>query len=445
MELLCFEESGSSAEQTNMVRCAIKLRSRSPIVGLGIVPRSTIRQTPARAHNVAILQRDSTLTLFSGGTLDLVLEQSLVMRGGTKEVVYATFLDVDNARTGFLRDRGDVLARFDVTTADMQQRADGLLVLVVRSSASTSKADVSLYGISNRLDTQSFQLEALSNWNLPELIFSQQENGPDQPKYSFDTKSGTLQTIVNGVVQSVSLDGLQPRVLSPLQHNGTRLEDCVRISSSLVLAASSEHYGIYDTKYNCALAIQSFAIVEAPSSLKRKFRDDLRTGPLNFVTWFPKLGQVIAISGCNLVSIQVSTKQGNSKRRKIDETPLIDVIGKGLFSDKPRHEKPQFQEPIGSPFEDSLYLEQSTEWPSRVERFNELVNSGKDQEFDREFARELGVPLKEEPNGSAEDVSWNFASDQVNNAALHRPMARYCLGRIFRFGRTTTKRYDGII
>ena len=445
LELLCFEESESSADQMNVTRRAIKLRSQSPVVALGIIPKSTVRQPSAHLHDITVLQRNCTLTLLSGGTLDRVLEQNLVTLDETEEVIYAKVLPLESSKTG-LRDRDDIVARLQLSATDVQHKlADHQLFLVVKTSAFTSKADVSLYSISNKHGTQLSQLETLSSWSLPESFWPIHRNKENRPKYSFDAKSGILQTVVGGVLHSVSLDSLQPLPLPTLQHAGTHLNDCIRISSSLVLAASKEHYGIYNTKYNCMLSVQSSAVVQASGSRKRKFQDDSSTAkPLTFVSWFSRLGQVIAISGSNLMSIQLSTKQGNFKRRKIDETPLIDVLGKGLrgddllstVSEKSRIIKKQFPKPIGTPFEDSTYFQdQTTQWQYRVKELDELVKADRGQEFDQQIAHDLKISIKEDKqeDASAEDVSWNFTSNKAaDNDALHRPKALYCLGRIFR-------------
>lgn len=454
VELLCFHGDGTATGDTKAAKSSVKLNSQSRVISVEIVPRNSMEKTPADSHSVLVVQRDFRISLFSGGGLDSILQQNF-FETDTEDLVYAVRLDKDEARNGLIRDRDDILARLDMFP-------DDIILLFVASAPSFPDApmNLSLFAVPIH-DTPNRPTERLSTWALPKS-FSWHSESTEPSKYSFDSKRGVFRAINDGAVQSADLRSLQPRELPELRHATYQLDEYLPISPSLALASSAVHYGIYDSKYNSLLSAQPYSSMEVANPRKRKQPDDpVDTLFLKFVSWFSRLGFAVALSGNNLVSIPVDARN-SPKRRKVSDARLIDVIGKGLAPQmsvsQPCDENTfpkSSSEALKSPFEDSACLSDRA-WRSRIDKLDQLVDTGDADCFDREFASDVGVklvsreevpmPLKSEdidnmdttPQSppkeglSATPCFWDFKHTlSGNHVALYRTKALYSLGRIF--------------
>lgn len=386
-----------SAEGTNATKNAVKMSSQSNVVLIQVVPKMTIGKTSASTHEVLVVQRDSNLTLLSGNTMETVFAQNLAGTDETREVVHAVALNSEECKNGFLRERDDILARLSNSAANDSQASFWRQLLLVATTPTTpsSPVTVALHAISSDRSTQTHHLETLTTWTLPDTLSPLHCGKKEEPKYSFDTKTGIFQAILNGRIASCDLTGLQPFQLPEFQHREYHLNEFLQLSPSLALAASQVHYGLYNTEYNALLSARPLPSLQGPNPKKRKQPGDEHTScQLMFVTWFSKLGFALAIVGNSLVSIPVDGRQDRNKHQRLAEPRLIDIIGKGLQSgavQKPTLEDRNYRaDALGAPFEDSEYLGHQN-WQQHVVTLTRLVHDGNVTGFERDFAWDVGL------------------------------------------------------
>ena len=375
----------------------MRLSSTSPVVSVQIIPKRSVTRARDDDHDVMVIHEDWKMARYSGGRLDLIWDQNVSSaEDQDSKVVYAEHFNLNDAKSGLLKDREDILARLDI--ADHEKPRNSLqfrlLAVISHPTSSTLGPKVSLFALSeNAHKIRNF--EELSTWTISSPLTSDNRTATN---YQLDIASGTLQVLCDGTVSTYDLTSLIPQKSSEIRHAGIHLTSFLRVSPAQFLGVSATHYGSYNTKYNCLLSSQPITKPDLLPARKRKHDGAIATPTFNFVCYFSKLRLAVALSGHELVGIPRYDNEKAHKRRKTESVPMIDAIGKGLPSQAPNPTPVKHDDlipPLRFPFEDSAILpEYGRDWTDRIDFFNHCVEQDDVDTFEHKFAYYVGMKAK---------------------------------------------------
>jgi hypothetical protein len=466
--LLCLEEKIQQADPRNPKRASHALSSSSPVISLHALPSYNVTEEEPESHDVLVLHEDGTADCLSSTLAHSVwtIQLSTVTQSAdglvspeNYHIIHAELIELGAARKGLLKGRDDVLALLESegeSNIDSANSAQLLFVItehfsIVDRDNPSSSRDVHIYALRPRTSSS-----GPSSRSLPQHLLTfplPQKEVNDSPKsiFSLYAASGALEELSGGLITIYDFSGISPRVLSVLK-NPDGMDTFVRLSSSLLLTASSQQYNVYDVKYNSIQA--SLPIAPPASSIakskKRKSSDvEASTGTSEFIGYFSKAGVAVALSGRQLLAVQISQENDSSKRRKIGDTLLIDSIGRGtelvVTSQSVRASsasKAHWPSSLSKTSIGFARLHDNVDWPKQAEELDKLLAEDKLPEFEVQFATLLGLKTnwakfvkdkkrRDEGRGKV-PLEWRYPEVNARKTLqVHREKALYALGRIF--------------
>jgi hypothetical protein len=465
-QLLCLEEKIQQADPKNPKRTHSTLQSTSPVVSVHTISSYNVAEEEPETHDVVVLHEDGSAECISSALDRAVWTSQLSALTQSADgpvpaekyrVQYAEFTDVGTAKKGLLKGRQDVLSLLQSGDSN-NESVDSIQLLFIISGltttddeeSSTYSRDVHIYALQPRTSSSGPSSRSmpqhLLTWQLPLQKFDKTSS---KPTYSLHTSSGTLEELCNGSITTYDFSGISRRIASELKSPDGPFETCVRLSPSLLLTASSHQYAVFDVKYNSIQASLPIASAAAPTtkSKKRKVTAvDAPAGTPKFIGYFSKAGVSVALSGLNLLAVQITRDSSASKRRKIGDTLLIDSIGRGIdlaithqtLSQHGAKKPPCLKKNISG----SVWSLKDDDWSLKVEELDNLLARDNIPEFEAYFANALGLKTnlkkfrKGESNRSrghgSVPLEWKYPESGAKTPLpIHREKALYALSRIF--------------
>ncbi|KAF2138747.1 uncharacterized protein K452DRAFT_233813 [Aplosporella prunicola CBS 121167] len=433
-QILCFaEEVHATAPTGNPDKTAYTIPAESSaIFSIDVLPLKPAQGSEEDPHEVVVVFEDGRIDSFSADLQTLKWSANVNAPSNDAQPVkveFAAYTDASAARRGLFKSREDVIAALDPSMEGQSELLDAtvLLCLVTRPvDEAALKADgrslqvccirpKTMGGITiNRPVVQN-----ILTLGVPPVKI-ESDVSESQPSYSLHVSTGLLYQLISGCIITYDFSTTTPRMRSDLTVPGTPLQNFIRISSSLLMAASAVSCGLYDVKYNSVQAILplSHEKVETGKSKKRKQSESVEnSSPLTLVNYLAELGLVVGLANGELIGLQVGSDVSASKRSKVKGGLLIDAIGKGVGRKPVITEAPERSTyPLGvclvNPADSS-----SKEWHRTRKQLDAFVKEDNLKGFEELFSREVGIALKgkgEEPKLITEDEQ---TEDKVNGTA----------------------------
>ncbi|KAF2398703.1 hypothetical protein EJ06DRAFT_496423 [Trichodelitschia bisporula] len=454
LQIACFDEELQRAETSKPKTTFKDLPSTSAVASIRVVPSYSFVNGREDSHDVIVIQEDGKTSCFSAALQDLLWQRDvkeLVSVDGaeavdTLNVVFADITDVRAAKKGLLQGREDVLAQLDAGDARTAEHTQILFVATQASGSSSDCPNVHVFAVRPRLSTtgQVSVPQHLLTWHIPANRLASPFAQTDS--YFLQPASGHFYHLAGESIVTYDLTGLSPVITSELQSDTSSFGSFVRISSSLLLTASSTEYSVYDVKYGTVQATQRVSREPAVTGKKRKHADIDSTTPPKLVSYFAKLGIAVALFERNLVAVQIGDNVSGSKAQAKGIT-LADSLGKGTRWAPAVSFRGEPIEPFANVLRDSTVLrtDEPSAWKTAAENLERLARSEDIMGFDRAFAPEVGVhvhanaktPKKAEEQ--EELVEWTFPGERSTKLlGLFREKALFALRQIFQPSRPTS-------
>ncbi|KAL1616789.1 hypothetical protein SLS54_008181 [Diplodia seriata] len=416
-QILCFSEEAHPTPTGNPDKTAYTIPSSSgKVFSIDALPLKSSGSAGEDTHDVVVLFENGQVDCLSA-TLQTVKWSTNVLGSSDKIVEFSAYTDAATAKRGLFKSREDAIAALD-PTADAESEtlsATTLLCLVTRPADEESfRAEgrslhvcavrpKSTGGITINKPT----IQALLTLSLPRSHIDSQADL--QPSYSLHVSSGLLYQLASGSIVTYDFSTTVPQLKSELTVPGTPLHNFVRVSSSLLMAASPISCALYDVKYNSVQAILPLGSKnEEPQSRKRKQPLPLDAqSPLALLHYVADLGLVVGLANDELIGLQVGSEV-SSKRSKVRGGLLIDAIGKGVGRKPANLDAPSTgPHPLGvcllNPADTS-----SKAWHRTRKQLDEFIKAQDVRSFEETFAQEVSIQLR---GKSAEEDQTNGAKD----------------------------------
>ncbi|KAF2432397.1 hypothetical protein EJ08DRAFT_677614 [Tothia fuscella] len=455
-QIICHEERSDSKKSKPLSQ---SLASSSPVACIEAMPAYNITDQETETHDVIILHNDGTVECFSAGLERAVWTTQLshvIQSTEAVNVEHADFTDVGAARKGLLKGREDVLALLQAGDTALEA-ADAIQLLFVINNAEFGDAlsrKVHLFALRPRTSSGGPSSNAtpqhLRTWPLPRS--SPNVISSLNSIYSLHAASGSLEQLQDGSITSYDFSGLSPRVSAVLKSPDTGFQSFIRLSSSLILTASSKQYTIFDIKYHSIQASKPIPPPqEAPNTNKKRKNSHIEasSGPTIFIGHFTKSGVSVALAGLELVGIRLDSDKTGSKRRKLRDVRLIDSMGKGTTIDAPytlRKGGPDRPSCLGDFLPGSLVRVKDKKWSATINQLDELLRDSNIPKFEDVFANYIhmdtnfGKYEKKSTGKKPINYEWSYlAWDPEHPLPLYREQALYALSKIFQFEHHATQ------
>ena len=359
------------------------------------------------------------------------------------EVRHAELTTLGAASQGILSSRQDVLAPIESSDAGWTY-----ILTILGTSPSVRHADVfdldlHIYAIRASLgrNAASSKPQQLLSWNIPQAV--KRKNSFVMSHY-LDCKTGSLTELVDGKVVSYDLKGLSPRIIDTFTSRETPVS-VVKLSSSLLLSASTEKLAVYDSKYGSQLATQTLPAPAVAKKNKANTEHVKLLPSLEFIDYFKRAGLVIALRGTELIAIQPSESAKSSKRKRIG-TLLVDSIGKGKLDSRLRSAAHGDEQTTGKKRKTRIGTSALFTSPE----LDALLDEGNSDEFEHRFASIVNFATR--PSKKSEDLDrlssdshcqWEFPkASKIHRMPVQRPQALYVLSKMFELAQE--KKINGV-
>ncbi|KAK5154054.1 hypothetical protein LTR04_006091 [Oleoguttula sp. CCFEE 6159] len=383
---------------------------KSTVTSVDVLPVKADVGGQEAAHDVVLVYDDGQIEYLSGnlqtrrwavGLDSIIRSQGDVPGEWTPgKIEYTVLTDAETARKGLLKNREDVVAALDpgVNGRSATVEVTPVLCLVTATEGGSRYFHMlSLLSRSaDRITTHHPAVQHLLTYRLPKR---RPGESPDQnkPIYSLHAASGTMHQLALGSLVTYDLSGTVPRIHSEL---GDDIRSFVRLSSCLVVAASSSSCAIYDTRYKSIQSVlpTTSASVAAKSSGKRRHPEvDSHKGSVHLLAYHSDIGLVLALDEGRLTGAHVGSNHNAPKRSKTRHGHLIDSIGRGLGASSCASTPSQLRG-TSDVFEGQLpgaYFPQPSHWNHVRVKLDRYAAQQDVEEFEKLFAKELGIPRDE--------------------------------------------------
>lgn len=236
---------------------------------------------------------------------------------GEFTVDFVQLTNAHSASQGILKGRQDVLAIFPEEISEDGFNPE-IIVLITKS---TEVRTLHILAMPRRSagyqDSAKASIESLLTIDLPQEAFS-----AEKTTFSLQVSTGLLQQLSGNSLYTFDLTDTLPKRTSILTTAGA--QSFLRLSSTSIMISDDSSITVFNPKYQSILA--TVDIEEFTDSPKRKRENEDSKHSCEFVTYFPKLGSAIAVSGHNLIAIQVEGQVDRQGRPRATGL-LIDSLG----------------------------------------------------------------------------------------------------------------------
>ena len=270
------------------------------------------------------------MSVYDGG-----LAEVLVSLASTEAQTYvhATTLSIAEAKKGFLRKRGDLLARAETLTLSR-------LLVVVTVPAPTQKeskefsCQIRVLMLSSRPQSQLHRSTyALDVLHALDVRVAQLQRPIGYCLHS----SGQLLVWNQRRVAVLELAGVSTTQKSDIEH-GLNIDSLLRLSSETIAVSNHSSVVLVDIKHSAIASTIALGSDPVPTE-EAGVRSQGIIGITRLLAFFPSLTMLILLRGRSLFTVNL----GGSNSRQIRHPTLADAIGRGLRTNqrKSLHSKDQ--------------------------------------------------------------------------------------------------------
>lgn len=303
---------------------------------IGIVPFSAGDEGEAELFDVLAVHEDGRVRRLSSDlkTQRWSIQHSEIAKVCSTRAVHSCFLiDVEDAKKSLFKRRQDLvaLAMSDSTTPGADEPSILLIVSHPKGADQVELKDVNVQVFAVPAGTKSGSLEESQRLRHLQTIRMPVPSGVDTVdnrnlKWSFHSGSAGLQLSFEKGFVNVDLSQYSPGVTSQFVLD-ERFSSVMRVSPQCVIGAGESLVAVYDTQYQ---SIQR-SIAAGDVLLGTGSNTD---APLDFISYFAKLGIAVATKGNTLVAFDLTSLHGESgpSLKRSRDGLLIDAIGRGIGS-----------------------------------------------------------------------------------------------------------------
>ncbi|KAK4226101.1 hypothetical protein QBC38DRAFT_481530 [Podospora fimiseda] len=420
-EIKLFKEDLSESGTTNLTTKAHVHKCDAPIIHLFAgSPRSSRNSLPSDAlpnHDLIAIASDGTVLGLNGETLEerwhsspTVLAQELGSKAGL-QVEFAQATSAADVVDGLFGGNNEL---FGVFQEKVHRDGFNPDILVIITSLKTPQASIQQHLHILALPSDSNKANVISVFvaPLPKVVKS--------TKYQFDVRSGSLQTLSDGLLLSFTFSNGIPRLENQLQVPD--MGSFIRLSKTSVLTATPQSFSIYNPIYR---SLQAATSVESQEICQ-------------FVGYLASREIAVGIRGSSLLAIQIEAPKGRTTKRRA-EGLLTDAIRRGIprdqsFAKRIRAEHPSsaiLAEPLPSVMSDAA----TAEWQEGVAKADEFLGAGDVRSWEELLAAVFKVKVKPgEVNGDAATSNlpeWVWPSSRAEYPHVDRRWIFYAISRVF--------------
>ncbi|KAK3989447.1 hypothetical protein QBC44DRAFT_266804 [Cladorrhinum sp. PSN332] len=315
-EIKLFKEDLSESGTTSLTTKAHAHKCDAPIVHLfASSPRSTRNSLPSDAlpnHDMIAIASDGTILGLNGETLEerwhsspTVLAQELGSKSGL-QVEFAQATSAADVVDGFFGGDNEL---FGVFQEKVHRDGFNPDILVVITSLETPQA-----AIQQHLHILALPSE-ISKQNVIPVFVAPLPRALKSTKYQLDVRSGSLQTLSDGLLSSFTFSSGIPRLENKLQIPD--MGSFLRLSKTSVLTATPQSFSIYNPIYRSLQAATSLDSEEI----------------CHFVGYLASREIAVGIRGSSLLAVQIEAPKGRTSKRRA-EGLLTDAIRRGIPRDQ---------------------------------------------------------------------------------------------------------------
>lgn len=385
----CFAEEIGNGSSAPVISSSIATvtDSSSPTNFIGIVPFSAEDEGESDFFDVLAVHEDGRVRRLSSDlkTQRWSIQHSEIAKVCSTHAVHSCFLiDLEDAKKSLFKRRQDLaaLAMSDSTTPGADEPSILLIVSHPKGADQVELKDVNVQIFAVPAGTKSGSLEESQCLRHLQTIRVPVPSGVDTVnsrnlKWSFHSGSAGLQLSFEKGFVNVDLSQYSPCVTSQFVLD-ERFSSVMRVSPQCVIGASETLVAVYDTQYQ---SVQR-SIAAGDVLLGTGSNAD---APLDFISYFAKLGIAVATKGNTLIAFDLTSLHGQSgpSLKRSRDGLLIDAIGRGIGSSAAQWD--MASQKHKSENTTSLRLtspEQVENWNKLTKAVNEATKSQNTDKFD---------------------------------------------------------------
>jgi hypothetical protein len=411
------------------------------VVFIGVISATFGSELTATSSDLLVVRKDGEIQCLDGETLQekwkspasALVEAHDAAQSKDIEVEYAHLTNAHAASQRILKGRQDVLAVFAQEISEDGYNPD-LLVLVTKAPETLTRT-LHIIAPPRRSSAHVSGLQH-SVQVLLTAPFPVPYKRKDNPTFSIQISTGTLQQLTNNTLTTFDLTECGPKEQSSLLVS--RAESFLRLSSTSIMVSSEHSITVYNPKYQSILATIELDRTSEKESSKRKRQSEsdingIFSSSCILVTYFPKLGTAVAIRDNNLIAIQVEGHQDRQGRPRATGL-LIDSLGCSVKEQsRPGRGKKGLNHVSAKTM--LAYLPGSITtfegpWAEQIRSLEKAFSAEDAGKFDELIAEKLPVSSKTEPN-SAKPFTNGVKVSAKETSNVDRRWIIYALRRIF--------------
>ncbi|KAK4178022.1 hypothetical protein QBC36DRAFT_325781 [Triangularia setosa] len=427
-QITLFKEELSASGATIVTSLSHTPRTQTPIVhlcaGSAQTSQHSLPTDELPNHEIIAVASDGTIIGLDGETLDekwsstpAVLAQGLASGSASRlQVDFSQVASAADVVDGIFGSKNDLFGVFQENVSRDGFNPD--ILLIITSSQTPEEAT-----------QQNLHILALPSGRQAQSVFATRLPGfPPSTKYQLDARSGTLQTLANGLLSSYTFSFGSLRLENKLQVSG--MASFLRLSKTSVLAATSESFSIYNPIYR---SLQAATPVDSE-------------GECQLISYFGTREIAVGLRGSSLVAVQIEApKNRNMKRRA--EGLLTDAIRRGLPREQSGTKRIRGEHLSSSILGESLpgVLSEisSAEWEKGVAKADELLIAEDLRAWEELMAATFKIQIKttEAQKNDSNAVNsivahvqlptWTWPSSTAEYAHVDRRWIFYAISKVF--------------
>lgn len=397
-------------------------------------PRSTQNSLPSDAfpnHDLIAVASDGTILGLNGETLDEKWQASSTVLA--QELGSKTCVQVEFAQSTFAADVVDGLFGGDNELFGVFQEKvhrDGfnpdILIVITSTRAPQAATQRHLHIIALPSETQAARQANKQNIvpvfvaPLPKILVS--------TRYQLDVRSGTLQTLSEGLLSTFTFSSGIPRLENKLQIPG--MTSFLRLSKTSVLTATPQSFSVYNPIYR---SLQAATSVDSEENCQ-------------FVSYLASREIAVGIRGSSLLALQIEApKNRNTKRRA--EGLLTDAIRRGIPREQSSGKRIRADYPpsavLAEPLPSTLSDAATAEWQEGLAKADEFLRTSDVHSWEELLAGVFKVQIRERENQESNNASsvngvvsnlnlpeWVWPSSRAEYPQVDRRWVFYAISRV---------------
>ncbi|KAK4167701.1 hypothetical protein QBC43DRAFT_331445 [Cladorrhinum sp. PSN259] len=423
-EIKLFKEDLSESGTTTLTTKAHAHKCDAPIVHLfASSPRSARNSLPSDAlpnHDLIAVAGDGAILGLNGETLEekwhsspTVLAQELGSNSGL-QVDFVQATSAADVVDGLFGGDNELFGVFQEKVHRDGFNPDILIIITsAKSSQATTQQHLHILALPSDTDKQ----------KLIPVFVAPLPKASNSTKYQLDVRSGTLQTLSEGLLSSFNFNSGIPRLDNKLQI--PEMASFLRLSKTSILTATPRSFSIYNPIYRSLQATTSVDSEEV----------------CQFVSYLASREIAVGIRGSSLLAVQIEAPKGRTTKRRA-EGLLTDAIRRGIPRDlssskrirAEHHASAILAEPLPSALSDAA----TAEWQKGVEKADGFLHAADVRSWEEVLSAVFKVQIKPSENQVVNgDVPvsnlpvWVWPSSRVEYPHVDRRWVFYAISRVF--------------